>query len=62
MREFVVLEPFEEGHFRDYYDEDDRVVHSIGSYLTIYTAPTTQDEYANDIDRQDNNVQSIEII
>jgi len=39
LREFVVLEPFREEHFRDYFDRDGERVHSIGAFLTVYTAP-----------------------
>jgi len=39
LRELVVLEPFEERHFRDYVDIDNERVHSIESFLTIWTAP-----------------------
>jgi len=41
LREFVVLEPFEEHHFRDYFDPEGTRVHSIGSFLTVFTAPAT---------------------
>ena len=41
LRELVVLEPFEERHFRDYFDVDNERVHSIESFLTIWTAPYT---------------------
>ena len=37
LREFVVVDPFHEGHFRDYLDEDGLPVHSIGSFLTVWT-------------------------
>jgi hypothetical protein len=41
MREFVVLEPFQEQHFRDFFDQDGERVHSIDQFLTIYTSPAT---------------------
>jgi hypothetical protein len=41
LREFVVLEPFHEDHFRDYLDEDGVPVHSIGSFLTVWTCLST---------------------
>lgn len=42
MREFVVLEPFLEDHFRDYFDGDENRVHAIDQFLTVYTAPYTE--------------------
>jgi hypothetical protein len=44
LREFVCLEGFNEDLFRDFYDEEGTVVHSIGSFLTCSTAVTTRDE------------------
>jgi len=41
LREVVVLEPFEERHFEDYFDDEGERVHSIGSFLTVWTAPLT---------------------
>lgn len=41
MREFLPLEPFEEHLFQDYFDVDGARVHSITSYLTCYTSPST---------------------
>ena len=41
MREFIALRPFEEYHFRDYFDPDGVRVHSITAYLTCYTSPAT---------------------
>ncbi|MED6334952.1 MAG: hypothetical protein VYE81_06085 [Planctomycetota bacterium] len=41
LREFLALEPFEERHFRDYRDEDGTPVHSIGSFLTVFSSPST---------------------
>ncbi|MDP6519162.1 MAG: type II secretion system protein GspK [Planctomycetota bacterium] len=41
LREFVVVDPFHEGHFRDYLDEDGLPVHSIGSFLTVWTCLST---------------------
>jgi hypothetical protein len=48
LREFVVLEPFSEDHFRDYLDEDGVVVHSIASFLTCWTAVATRDQMEQD--------------
>ena len=41
IREFVVLEPFIEDHYRDSFDSDGNRVHSIDAFLTMYTSPTT---------------------
>lgn len=41
LRELLVLPAFEERHFRDYRDVDGRIVHSIGSFLTIWSSPAT---------------------
>jgi type II secretory pathway component PulK len=41
LREFETLEPFEPSHFRDFRDEDGTVVHSLGSYLTVWSSLTT---------------------
>jgi hypothetical protein len=38
LREMVVLEPFDAGLFRDFRDERGRIVHSIGSFLTVWTS------------------------
>lgn len=38
LREFVAIEPFEEDDFRDFRDRDGIVVHSIASFLTVWTA------------------------
>lgn len=40
VREFGVLEPFEDRHFRDYFDREGNRVHSVESFLTVWTAPT----------------------
>jgi len=39
LREFCALEKFEERHFRDYRDENGTIVHSIGSFLTVWSSP-----------------------
>ena len=41
LREFAVLPPFDESHFRDLLDEEGRIVHSIGAYLTVWSSLTT---------------------
>jgi len=38
LRELVAIEPFEPGLFRDFRDDRGRVVHSIGSFLTVWTS------------------------
>lgn len=38
LEEFGALRPFEEHHFRDFRDRDGEVVHSIGSFLTVWTS------------------------
>jgi type II secretory pathway component PulK len=38
LKEFAVLQPFDESHFRDFQDENEKVVHSIGSFLTVWTS------------------------
>jgi hypothetical protein len=43
LREFVVLEAFNEQHFQDFFDSDGMRVHSIGSFLTIHSAPVIAD-------------------
>tara|TARA_R110002072_G_scaffold247486_4_gene406693 strand:- start:405 stop:1748 length:1344 start_codon:yes stop_codon:yes gene_type:complete len=42
LREFIVLEPFEEHHFKDFFDVDGNRVHSIEWFLTCYTTVTTK--------------------
>jgi len=41
LREMVVLEPFQEQHFMDFFDADGERVHSIEQFLTIWTSPAT---------------------
>jgi hypothetical protein len=41
LREFEALAPFEPIHFRDFRDEDGQIVHSLGSYLTVWSSLTT---------------------
>ena len=38
LRELVVVEPFQAGLFRDFRDDRGQVVHSIGSFLTVWSA------------------------
>jgi len=40
LREFARLESFEEHHFRDFRDELGEVVHSLGSFLTVWSCLT----------------------
>ena len=49
LREFVVLEGFQDKHFRDYRDPDGAVVHSIASFLTVSTSLSTYEEFREDI-------------
>ena len=44
LREFEALEPFDTSHFRDFRDEDGMIVHSLGSYLTVWSALATSSE------------------
>jgi hypothetical protein len=38
IREFAGVLPFKESHFRDYRDEDGKVVHSLASFLTLVSS------------------------
>jgi hypothetical protein len=38
LKEFAVLQPFDDSHFRDFRDENDKIVHSIGSFLTVWSS------------------------
>lgn len=44
LREFLVIEEFKPEHFRDYRDENDKVVHSLTSFLTVHSAMWTRKE------------------
>jgi hypothetical protein len=46
LREFVALDPelFSEDLFRDFLDEDEKVVHSLGSFLTVWSSVATLEE------------------
>lgn len=46
FREFRVLEPFREIHFRDLFGPDDERIHSIDAFLTIFTSPSVGAEEA----------------
>ncbi len=50
LREFLGLEPFHEDHFRDFRDQDGTVVHSIGSYLTVWSSIATAESIASSRD------------
>lgn len=52
LREFLVLDPFEEKHFRDYRDAEGVVVHSIASFLTVSTSLTTYEEFRTDLEEK----------
>lgn len=41
LREFAFLKPFDEKMFKDYRDEDGKVVHSIESFLTVWSSLQT---------------------
>jgi type II secretory pathway component PulK len=41
LREFLPLQPFEELHFRDFRDQDNLVVHSITTFLTVWSSLST---------------------
>jgi len=47
LREFEALTPFDRSHFRDFRDEDEAIVHSLGSYLTVWSSLTTVAELEN---------------
>jgi hypothetical protein len=47
LRECVVLDDFHEGLFRDYRDDSGAVVHSIESFLTVWTSLSTAQELAS---------------
>jgi hypothetical protein len=38
LREFQVLKPFEESHFRDFRDGDGKIVHTIEAFLTVWSS------------------------
>jgi len=46
LDEFIALDPelFDPDYFRDYVDENDQVVHSLGSFLTVWSYVGTADE------------------
>ena len=44
LEEFAVLEPFNEWHFRDFIDIDGYRVHSIGTFLTVWSSPAVGSE------------------
>ena len=52
LREFLVLDPFEERHFRDYRDSEGVVVHSIASFLTVSTSLSTYESFRSDLEEQ----------
>ena len=49
LSEFVVLPGFEEFHFRDFYDAEGSAVHSIGSFLTVWTSLKRYSDYVQDL-------------
>jgi len=40
LREFLVVDGFEEHHFRDFRDESGAIVHSLGAFLTVWSCLT----------------------
>ena len=46
LRECIVLDGFHDGLFRDYRDETGRIVHSIESFLTVWTSLVTAEDAA----------------
>jgi hypothetical protein len=45
LRECVVLDEFHEGLFRDFRDETGTIVHSLGTFLTVWTSLATQEDF-----------------
>ncbi len=45
LREFIVLDEFHEGLFRDFRDETGTIVHSLGTFLTVWTSLATHEEF-----------------
>jgi hypothetical protein len=54
LREFAALDPelFPANLFRDFIDEDEKIVHSLGTFLTVWSSVTTVEE-ANELAQQD---------
>ncbi len=46
LKEFACLPPFDESHFRDFRDGDGKIVHSIGSFLTVWNSVATSADAA----------------
>ena len=51
LRELVGLAEFTEDHFRDFRDERGTVVHSLESFLTVWSSMTTLDELGSESSR-----------
>jgi hypothetical protein len=47
LREFVRLESFHEGHFRDFRGREGNIVHSLGSFLTVWSCLTDKSSGSN---------------
>jgi hypothetical protein len=45
LRECVVLDEFHEGLFRDFRDETGTIVHSLGTFLTVWTSLATHEDF-----------------
>ena len=46
LKEFACLPPFDESHFRDFRDGDGKIVHGIGSFLTVWSSVATSADAA----------------
>ncbi len=47
LRELMAIEPFYEELFRDFRDEDGTIIHSLGSFLTVWSSVGTFQEMIN---------------
>jgi hypothetical protein len=47
LREFLAISPFDESDFRDFRDEDGKVVHSIETFLTVWSSLQSAAELQN---------------
>ena len=56
LREIMPLQPFEDYHFKDFRDEDGRVVHSIGTFLTVWSSLQTAPRPASSTGQPGGNV------
>lgn len=49
LREFAVLDGFDESQFRDFRDSEGRIVHSLTSFLTVWTSLSTRAELQQEL-------------